>query len=169
MQHSLNDDLLALTVSYLDITDYKTEEINSLILSLGCDSPNQVLSRWDKSSRHETIIEGTKITRKVNGKIHCANGPAILFRGSKAWYVNGRCHRVDGPAIDWLNGTKQWWVDGKLHRIDGPAVERSDGTKQWWMNDNLHRVDGPAVEYADGTRMWWVNGNFDREEGPDWK
>ena len=68
MQNSLNDDLLGLIVSCLDITDYTTEEINSLILSLGCDSPNQVLSRWDKSSRHETIIEGTKITRKVNGK-----------------------------------------------------------------------------------------------------
>jgi len=115
---ALNDDLLSLSISYLDITDYRPEEITTLLLRTGCDNPKKIIDSWMKASIYQTIIEDRKIERKLNGKLHRTYGPAIEgSNGHKEWWVDGKRHLSDGPAIEWEE-CKEWWVDGKLHRTE---------------------------------------------------
>ena len=152
----LNDDLLALTFSYLDITTYPPAEIQKLFTHTGCINPDKILNYWEKSTLYKTITTTEKTIKQVNGKIHRLDGPAIEWsNGHKEWWLNDKRHRLDGPAIEWSHG-KQWWVNNKLHRSDGPAVERSNGDNEWWVDGKKHRSDGPAVEWADGGKEWWV-------------
>ena len=116
----------------------------------------------------------------VDGKIHCADGPAALYYNKdgkvnkEEYWVDGKKHRADGPAKIYYNkdGTvsaEEYWMDDKKHRIDGPAQVnyKGDGTVsmvQYWVDDKKHRADGPAVLYykGDGTVIveeYWVNGN----------
>lgn len=77
--------------------------------------------------------------------------------GNKRWYLNGKLHRADGPAI--ISGRcRYWYFNGLYHRVDGPAVEYPNGSKYWWFNGEQHREDGPAVEKADGTKQWYYYG-----------
>ena len=164
---ALNDDLSGLAISYLDITNYTSEEITQIISCMGCDRIDNVLFQWHKASRYETILDKGATIWMLNGKKHRAVGPAVeRVNGYKSWWLNGVRHRTDGPAIVCKNGDKSWWMKGKLHRIDGPAVEWSNGDKEWYVKGKLHRTDGPAVECASGYMQWWVNGNIHRKDGP---
>lgn len=118
----LNDDITAIILSYLDITEYLSCEKIHLFNSLNVQSPEQILKLWLKNSKCEKIFKHTYFEKKVNGKLHCE----------------------DGPAIEWTNGGKSWWVNDKKHRLDGPAVELY-GTKEWWVNGRKHRTNGPAI------------------------
>jgi len=160
---ALNDDLSGLIVSYLDITDYTSQEITQIISCMGCDRMDKVLNQWNKSSDCETIFdEGTTIWM-VNKKCHRTDGPAVeLVDGDKEWWVNDQRHRIDGPAVERANGDKEWWMKGQRHRVDGPAIDLSNGNKEWWVKGGLHRTDGPAVEDANGDRQWWVDGKLQR-------
>jgi hypothetical protein len=112
----------------------------------------------------------TKITY-TRGKIHCDDGPAILGKYFKEWWVDGKLHCIDGPARDAFipGGTPvwdlEWWVDGKKHRLDGPAIENCRGGKEWWVNGKKHREGGPAVENTDGSNEWWIDGVFQLWKG----
>jgi hypothetical protein len=138
----LNDDILALTISYLDITEY-SDDIPNLLNSFGTENYAKILLQWQKETLYETKIQKNKTSHKVNGKLH----------------------RVDGPAVEWSNGDKEWWVNDKLHRLDGPAIEWANGDKSWWVNGDIHRLDGPAVELISGTKMWFFKGHRQRVVG----
>jgi hypothetical protein len=54
--------------------------------------------------------------------------------GYKEHLLDGKYHCADGPAIEW-NGYKSWWLNGLRHRSDGPAIEYSNGNKEWYLNN----------------------------------
>jgi len=159
MSFPLNDDLLAVVVSYLDITEYTPVERNELLDQLVSFDHEKILSCWRKESTvSEEMNTAGKIDRKVNGKLHCETGPATIWPdGSTEWWINNQIHRDDGPAISYVGGDQEWWYHGDLHRADGPAIVHADGTRTWCIKGKLHRTDGPAVEHADGTAEWWIN------------
>ena len=161
----LSGDLIGLIVSYLDVTDYFPEERIALISALGSNNNDTVLSVWWKNSLCESKIFLNRIFEKVNGNLHCEDGPALQHNETKTWYWKGQKHRTDGPALERSNGDKEWWVNGVRHRTDGPAVEWANGDKHWLLNGKLHRTDGPAVEWANGDKEWWLNGDLHREDG----
>ena len=82
-------------------------------------------------------------------------------RGTKRRFLDGKLHCADGPAVEYTDGTKVWCLHGKLHRTDGPAIEYTDGIKKWYRDGELHRANGPAVEWSgSGYKAWYLN---DRE------
>jgi hypothetical protein len=163
---ALIDDLLSLTLSYIDITEYiSAKDLNCFVGSLGSLNPEKILQKWWKSSRVEVIKNFLYVTHTVNGKKHRIDGPAFeTTDGRKEWWMNGKLHRTDGPAIESQNGDKSWWVDGKLQRTDGPAIELSNGGKEWWVDGKRHRTDGPAIELSNGGKEWWVDGKTIKTE-----
>jgi hypothetical protein len=69
--------------------------------------------------------------------LHREDGPAIEYRGYKAWFRNNALHRVDGPAVCVDNGYKAWFINNVLHRLDGPATEYANGDKRWFIDNEL--------------------------------
>jgi hypothetical protein len=57
---------------------------------------------------------GTKFYRKDKAMtmLHREDGPAEVYDGYKAWYINGKRHREDGPAIEWKDG-RSWYLNGE--------------------------------------------------------
>lgn len=77
----------------------------------------------------ETGPDGTVRYYDSEGKLHRANGPAVVYAtGARAWYRHGYRHREDGPVVVHADGSTPWWVNGKHHRKDGPAYEGADGS-----------------------------------------
>ena len=60
----------------------------------------------------ERIIDdnGSTIYR-VDGKVHRANGPAILNGAHWKWYMNEVAHRYYGHGCSWLG---YWWIHGAM-------------------------------------------------------
>ena len=137
----LHNDLIGLTLSFLDITKYYPDDRMSLIRAMGSVDIKYIDSVWWKCS-------------------NCEIKQYPQYPLSKKYYVNGKLHREDGPAIEYTYGTKEWYMCGKRHRADGPAIEVSGSDKAWWVNGERHRTDGPAIEYEDGYMEWWVNGEL---------
>ena len=164
----MNDDLIGLVVSYLDITSYMPDQRKSILLSIGATDYLKVLSVWWKSSSIDIIQVGDTVIKKMNGKEHCETGFAVenKFVGYQQWWVNGLRHRVEGPAVEFRNGHREWWVNGLRHRVEGPAVEYPSGNSVWWFRGVKHREGGPAVEGGGLTKEWWVNGELHRDDGP---
>ena len=164
----LNDDLTAITMSYLDITEYIPTERDELFAQFGSDNHEKIMSFWWKESNctEEKRTTG-RIDRKVNRKLHCEDGPATIWPdGSTEWWINDKLHREGGPAVSYIGGDDEWWRHGELHREGGPAIVHADGTRSWLLNGTLHREDGPAVEHADGTLEWWINDEMVSTTGP---
>ena len=81
------------------------------------------------------VYNDYNINRKIEGILHCEDGPARIWAsGSREWFINGKHHNSNGPALVLYDGTQAWYVNGKLHRTDGPAKIYADGTKQYWIN-----------------------------------
>lgn len=73
------------------------------------------------------------------GKLHRANGPAVVYAsGARSWYRHGIRHREDGPAIVHADGSRSWWVNGKHLREDGPAYETTYGLKEWFLSGSQY-------------------------------
>jgi len=56
-------------------------------------------------------------------------------KGHQVWYLNGKLHCSNGPAIIYADGSTQYYIDGQLHREDGPAIEWASGIKRWFLQD----------------------------------
>ncbi len=41
---------------------------------------------------------------------------------STRWTRNGKLHRADGPAIMWTDGDCEYYINDERHRTDGPAT-----------------------------------------------
>lgn len=91
------------------------------------------------------------------GQLHRLDGPAIIEKGDKMWYVVDVLHRTDGPAVEWSDGSFEWHFQGKLHRVDGPAYKNPQAEK-WYLNGNLHRDNGPAACYDSGRKEFYKHG-----------
>jgi len=53
--------------------------------------------------------------------------------------VHGRYHCTDGPAVVFPDGSYQYWYRGKIHRTDGPAIfMRKDDTYGWLLNGKIY-------------------------------
>lgn len=113
----------------------------------------------------------------VHGKIHCCDGPAIVWdNGNKNWYFNDKLHRDNGPALEHTasGGGNEWYNNGKLHRHDGPAIDHPIDGKYWYTNGKLHRTNGPAIERTTGIdtgfqiKEWYLDGlrHRDANSGP---
>ena len=76
----MNDDLIDLIISQLDITLYAVTKRSDLFSSLGADCHENILDTWWKNS-------------------NCHTKQAGIY---KRWYVNGKLHRENGPAIERL-------------------------------------------------------------------
>ena len=84
----------------------------------------------------ETDEEGTIIYCNASGKIHNANGPAIVLHdGEKYHYINSRLHNENGPAVVYSDGSKFYYINDQLHNPHGPAVIRAGGYKAHYIND----------------------------------
>ena len=82
----------------------------------------------------DTVIKIDKNTIITNYK--------IVFRNDA-----GKIHRADGPAIIYPDGYKEWWINGKKHRVDGPSIT-SYGDKLWYINGQYYGYsDEPPKEY----------------------
>lgn len=78
-----------------------------------------------RSDYHEKCViqffdNGTTITKWASGTIEKK--------------MNGLLHCEDGPAINWGNGIIAWYLHGKKHRLDGPAVESGSEKKEYYIN-----------------------------------
>jgi hypothetical protein len=94
-----------------------------------------------------------------------SNFTRIDRHGIREWWLNGKLHRADGPAILYPNGDEEWWLNGRRHREDGPAIYWEKSSNYWYLNGKQHRIDGPAVEYFSGAKGWWIDGkNFESKE-----
>ena len=57
--------------------------------------------------------------RREDGVLHREDGPALVWKGLQAWYLNGVLHREDGPAImDPENGYYAWFNHGKKLKVN---------------------------------------------------
>jgi len=55
---------------------------------------------------------GTVIYRNADGRLHNANGPAMVYpNGDKSYYINGQLQNPDGPAMVWADGDKAYWIN----------------------------------------------------------
>jgi hypothetical protein len=94
---------------------------------------------------------------RLNGKLHCEHGPAVVHSSGKLEYLrNGKHHRVDCPAIIDSDGGNYWYRYGMCHRDGGPAITNFNG-RFWYKEGKLHREDGPAVEHKNGNKFWYLD------------
>ena len=132
---SLNDDLVGLVISYLDITEYEPSDRTDLLSAIQPSCHKKILNVWKSATCFKVINSPNVELTITNGKRHCEDGPAMISirDGSKLWFWNEMLHRSDGPAAV-FPARKMWYWYGKLHRTDGPAVEWIDDRKEWWEN-----------------------------------
>jgi hypothetical protein len=106
-----------------------------------------------------TTEDGERLWR-LNGELHCDDGPARITAKGRHYFRHGRRHRIGGPAIEMNSGTKAWYEDGQFHREDGPAVEGANGRRQWYWRGQRHREDGPAIDDGSGKDEgnWYIHG-----------
>jgi hypothetical protein len=71
--------------------------------------------------------------RNEQGQLHREDGPAIVYKDGKYYYINGLLHREDGPAVEYKDGSVVYYKNGLKHREDGPAVIRANGKKEYWI------------------------------------
>ncbi len=133
----------------------------------GCCLSNYVIHRSDGSDAWFN-----------HGKLHNADGPAVVTFDKQEWFYHGRRHNANGPAVIKANYSS-WWYHGKRHRDNGPAVEESNSKQYYFhglchrmngpavINRNsciysyygiLHRIGGPAVKWSDGTVEYYIHG-----------
>lgn len=125
------------------------------------DEGPKALPPWYEVQYRFNISVGLANTVTVymqHGKPHCEDGPAVVSKDRREYYIDGRLHRLDGPAVETTNGFKMWFNKGMLHRTDGPAVECPSGHYEYYVNGKRHRVDGPAILYANGDNAWYEEG-----------
>lgn len=70
----------------------------------------------------------------------------IVSGGATLRYRGGRLHCADGPAIIYSNGAVEYWFDGERHRdpAEGPAVIHPDGTEYYFVHGRMvSRPVGP--------------------------
>lgn len=138
-----------------------------------------------------TIFMAGDILRFLNGRLHCENGPAIIYAdrsrvdpasvfaetnivrynfsmkdGVEYWQYGAK-HRTDGPACIFTDG-ETWYQNGLAHRVDGPAhvLRNYEIVEIWEENGRRHREDGPAITFRNGDTEWWLNGVEHRVDGP---
>ena len=99
----------------------KANLINLLILILGLSERYWHIDGKIRKIETEARLHVTY--RYVDGKLHCADGPAIEYDdGTKMWYHYGRLHRADGPAIEWATGEHWYYTYGELVGPKGELV-----------------------------------------------
>jgi len=140
------------------ISYYKLDDV----LTTLCFKKDEIESIKKKEYQRRLVYTDNemRITYKIEGKLHCEDGPAEIDNYRiQYWYNNGELHRLDGPAIiDDLYSVEEWYVNGQMHRLDGPARIWEDGDMEWWVNGELHNPNGPAVVYANGKKEYYING-----------
>lgn len=59
------------------------------------------------------IVEysGNPTYKYLNGRLHCENGPAVIFPNEKCWYLHGERHNEHGPAVV-KKGYQCWYLIG---------------------------------------------------------
>lgn len=86
--------------------------------------------------------------------LHNENGPAVIHRDYKQWWVNGFHHRDNGPAIEYTDGSYEWFVEGKRHRLDGPALANiryslgADNYYEYWIDGKFYSSKEDFVHAA---------------------
>lgn len=109
----------------------------------------------------ESVVEQPDGTRvwAFGGEIHREDGPAVIFPGVAAWWVQHNViHRTDGPAVVFDDGTEVWCQNGLLHREGGPAIITAQGNMGWWIEGRPYRQDAPVVSPEDKGKQWGCNG-----------
>lgn len=93
---------------------------------------------------------------KYNSLLHREDGPALIDKDQRRWYIHGKLHRVDGPTVEYINGKKEYWKHGKLHREDGPAITAANGVKVWMIEgENLKCFSQKDFERLMKLRIFW--------------
>jgi len=118
-------------------------------------------------ARLKKIVNKYGIEYRIENKLHCENGPAIIHKsGTIEYYACGLLHRLDGPAIIRDNGEQLWYKYNQLHNANGPAITHSDGQQEYYQNGKRHRLGGPAFIEPNGKKIWYKNGLCHRDDGP---
>ena len=78
------------------------------------------------------------------------------------YFNNGRLHRADGPAVIYGNGEEEYWINGVPHRDGGPAqygatIEREASAKRTASETKLALLGR--------TERWMQNGRYHRDGG----
>lgn len=96
-----------------------------------------------------------------NNVLHREDGPALIRKDRKEWFLNGVRHREDGPAIiseqlTLYSGKKfyyeYWYLNGKKHRIGGPAMivkYENVTTYDWFLEDKKYSFEEYLEEMSD--------------------
>lgn len=50
------------------------------------------------------------------GRLHREDGPAVISKTGRYYYVKGKRHRMGGPAVI-TNDREEYWEDGRLIKI----------------------------------------------------
>jgi hypothetical protein len=140
-EHLLN----RLSVSYRDSIQVDGEEVPYEHLPLLFEKLSYTRREWvsgrdqDKKSFYlrigskefgYTVCANGDTEYNVNGKLHCALGPAAQKNGERFYYKHGQLHNDAGPAID--DGTnKSYFLDGKLLSLI-EFVENSPKSRHTW-------------------------------------
>jgi hypothetical protein len=78
--------------------------------------------------------------KKILEKNHNNTGHHVFKNGVEIWYSNGKIHRADGPAIIESPETEFWYNNGCHHREDGPAwIDKN--LYRWYLNNILYLID----------------------------
>ena len=71
-----------------------------------------------RSTRDSNLIE-----KKVDGKYHCINGPALVREDRQGWFMMDMPHRYYGPTTNWREtgdeiaiGDGYWFIHGVMVR-----------------------------------------------------
>jgi hypothetical protein len=75
----MNDDLIGIIISHLDITLYAKTTRLDLLTSLGANNHQNMLQLWWKNTNSKTEKTKHKKNHYVNGKLHCEDGPAVEY------------------------------------------------------------------------------------------
>ena len=134
------------------------------------------------SRSHFGPIATHRSERLRNGKLHCADAPALIVTAAdddrllfEAWYLDGNLHRGgDEPALTRFDPTTgnptetSWYLEGKLHRENGPAViiRPADDPHavlvyRRYCHGKLHAVGGLCAERVfDPDSREWLQQSF---------
>ena len=91
----------------------------------------------DRNSSLALIRTKNKVTgiveyRKLDGRLHCEDGPARCKRGRREYWVNGLLHRENGPAYIEYKRTKGWLFPLRIveYWLEGERLSSREELKQ---------------------------------------
>lgn len=74
-------------------------------------------------------MNGSEYWHSKDGLLHRIDGPALINKRGKFWYLHGSRHREDGPAVEYSNGSRFWYLDNYQYRNEEEFLEEIQARK----------------------------------------